>query len=223
MLSYSTLLCSSSSSSCSPSHTKHTQQPAETTALLTRLASKPGVQSTLILSKADGSIIRTSGLISQTVPSSPSASLKCSLSEGVVPNSGSLNGRATAEMGATENSNGYEEGRESGGAGMKSAEEMARMVWNFVDAAGGLVVGLDVEDEVKLLRLRTKKNELVIVPGELRLRFLWRAAERIGSGANLRSKRRLEVPACGHTRNPSRLMICSTWIYTVGSGVCRPC
>jgi hypothetical protein len=33
-------------------------------------------------------------------------------------------------------------------------------------AAGSLVDDLDKEDEVKLLRLRTKKNELVIVPGE---------------------------------------------------------
>jgi hypothetical protein len=40
------------------------------------------------------------------------------------------------------------------------------MVWNFLGAAGTLVDGLDKDDEVKLLRLRTKKNELVIVPGE---------------------------------------------------------
>jgi dynein light chain roadblock-type len=39
------------------------------------------------------------------------------------------------------------------------------MVWSFTSAAGSLVEGLDKEDEVRLLRLRTKKNELVIVPG----------------------------------------------------------
>ena len=61
-------------------------------------------------------------------------------------------------------------------------EQMASVVWNFVRSAAGLVQGLDVEvifiscaminyrsnmscqDEVKLLRLRTKKYELVIVP-----------------------------------------------------------
>lgn len=61
-------------------------------------------------------------------------------------------------------------------------EDMAMMVWKFVQAAGNLVQGLDSEvsswasavnaaerltlrqDEVKLLRLRTKKHELVIVP-----------------------------------------------------------
>lgn len=40
------------------------------------------------------------------------------------------------------------------------------MVWNFVNTASGLVTGLDDEDEAKLLRLRTKKMEFVIVPGE---------------------------------------------------------
>jgi dynein light chain roadblock-type len=39
------------------------------------------------------------------------------------------------------------------------------MVWSFLGAAGNLVDELDKEDEVRLLRLRTKKNELVIVPG----------------------------------------------------------
>lgn len=48
---------------------------------------------------------------------------------------------------------------------MQSAEDVASAVWKFLGAAGSLVDGLDKEDEVKLLRLRTKKNELVIVPG----------------------------------------------------------
>jgi len=48
--------------------------------------------------------------------------------------------------------------------GMQSAEDMARLVFNFVEAAGVLVDGLDNEEEVRLLRVRTKKNELVIVP-----------------------------------------------------------
>ncbi|TAQ88692.1 hypothetical protein B7494_g2964 [Chlorociboria aeruginascens] len=46
----------------------------------------------------------------------------------------------------------------------KGWEDLAFMVWNFVNAAGGFVSGLDPDDEMKLLRLRTKKQELVIVP-----------------------------------------------------------
>jgi hypothetical protein len=42
------------------------------------------------------------------------------------------------------------------------------MVWSFLGAAGSLVDKLDKDDEVKLLRLRMKKNELVIVPGTQR-------------------------------------------------------
>lgn len=47
---------------------------------------------------------------------------------------------------------------------MQSAEDVARLVFNFVEAAGAFVDGLDKDEEVRLLRVRTKKNELVIVP-----------------------------------------------------------
>jgi len=52
----------------------------------------------------------------------------------------------------------------SGESGMQSAEDVARLVFKFVEAAGSLVDGLDKDEEVRLLRVRTKKNELVIVP-----------------------------------------------------------
>jgi dynein light chain roadblock-type len=50
---------------------------------------------------------------------------------------------------------------------MQSAEEVASAVWKFFGAAGSLIDGLDKDDDLRLLRLRTKKNELVIVPGNL--------------------------------------------------------
>lgn len=43
---------------------------------------------------------------------------------------------------------------------------MSRLVMKFVEAAGEMVDGLDHDDELRLLRLRTRKNELVIVPSE---------------------------------------------------------
>lgn len=49
----------------------------------------------------------------------------------------------------------------------KNIENVARMVFSFVSAAGALVEDMDSEDALKLLRLRTKKNEIVIVPGQL--------------------------------------------------------
>ena len=51
---------------------------------------------------------------------------------------------------------------------MSSAENVAKLVYAFVTAAGAMVDGLaggEHEDEAKLLRVRTKKNELVIFPG----------------------------------------------------------
>ena len=48
----------------------------------------------------------------------------------------------------------------------KSIEDVARMVFSFVSAAGALVEDMDPEDDLKLLRLRTRKNEIVIVPGQ---------------------------------------------------------
>lgn len=48
----------------------------------------------------------------------------------------------------------------------KTAEEVAKMVFEFVDGAKAFAGGLNDNDDVKLLRLRTKKHELVIVPGK---------------------------------------------------------
>lgn len=46
-----------------------------------------------------------------------------------------------------------------------TAEDVARMVFAFVAASKGFAEGMDKSDEVKLLRLRTRKTEIVIVPG----------------------------------------------------------
>ena len=40
------------------------------------------------------------------------------------------------------------------------------MVFTFVAGAREFTEGMDDADEVKLLRLRTRKNEIVIVPGQ---------------------------------------------------------
>ena len=46
-----------------------------------------------------------------------------------------------------------------------SAEDIARMAFTFAAGAKAFTEGMDESDEVKLLRLRTRKNEIVIVPG----------------------------------------------------------
>ncbi|KAI9663267.1 MAG: hypothetical protein M1821_008315 [Bathelium mastoideum] len=118
----------------------------DTLALLTRLSQRSGVQSTLVLSRDTGAIVRTSGLISDNSSANPNST------------------QPTASEDSTEMlANGA--GRQS--AGIHSAEDVAKLVYNFVGAAGSMIQELDGNDEVKLLRVRTKKNELVIVPGKV--------------------------------------------------------
>ncbi|SPQ19640.1 3d86c3c1-0fe7-420e-8cc6-da0d9fbf655f [Thermothielavioides terrestris] len=107
---------------------------------LGRLSKKAGVRATIVLDRASGTILKTSGQISSIRSSKASGSS--------VPAVGSFPGEANG------NNNGQDQG----------AEELASMVWNFVTTAGSFVQELDAEDEVKLLRLRTKKQEFVIVP-----------------------------------------------------------
>lgn len=111
------------------------------------LSQKPGVQSALILSRDTGAIVRTSGLISKSGSANPNSTLPASA--------------------ADETFDSY--ANETRASGLQSAEDVARLVLKFVEAAGTMVDGLDHEDELRLLRLRTKKNELVIVPSEYTL------------------------------------------------------
>ena len=52
---------------------------------------------------------------------------------------------------------------------MLSAEHVAEVVWKFAKAAGDMLQELTAspDDDVKLLRIRSKNRELVIVPGML--------------------------------------------------------
>ncbi|KZF20885.1 hypothetical protein L228DRAFT_270152 [Xylona heveae TC161] len=169
----------------------------EATNLLNRLSQKPGVQSVLILSRETGAIIRSSGLPSSTTNSNPNSALPPSIS------ADQINGNQTSSSvgidtglvnrGSDERNGLPARPRSShASAGVMSAEEVARKVWSFLSAAGGLARDLLIHnegdgeqdrdstingyvrgqseqrgaalDDVKLLRLRTKNNEIVIIP-----------------------------------------------------------
>ena len=134
-------------------------QPAATLENLSRLAAKPGVQSTLILSKSDGSIIRSTGLLAAT---SSSTSQDLSLGNGTAPTG------AAEPVDAIRSGTDYPSDMADDKKG-NSADEIARMVFAFVTDAKAFTEGMDKSDEVQLLRLRTRKNEVVIVPGMLPL------------------------------------------------------
>ena len=123
---------------------------------LSRLSSKPGVQSTLILSKTNGAIIRSTGLLSASF-SLPSES----------PELGSaLAGTDGNRPAPLDEKGGYSSQRAEGNL---NAEAVAKMVFSFVSAGGDLANCLEEGGDVQLLRLRTRKNEIVIVPGQWRL------------------------------------------------------
>ncbi|CAI0651614.1 Dynein light chain roadblock-type 1 [Colletotrichum fructicola] len=109
---------------------------------LSRLSKKPGVKAVVILDRATGAILRTTGQLS--------------FNASALPSGGSFSGEGAA---AQQQQNGEGEGDQPQGL-----EDFAAKVWNWVNASGTLVLDLDTEDELKLLRLRTKKQELVIVP-----------------------------------------------------------
>ncbi|MCJ1476055.1 hypothetical protein MMC13_004720 [Lambiella insularis] len=117
---------------------------------LSRLASKPGVQSTLVLSRVDGTIIRTTGLLSDEGPNSESVNV----SSGPEGNHVGLNDKSSGNSGYVNEERGSQ----------NTAEGVAKMVFSFVSTASGLVSGLEKDDDIQLLRLRTKKSEIVIVP-----------------------------------------------------------
>ncbi|KAF2237809.1 hypothetical protein EV356DRAFT_529727 [Viridothelium virens] len=117
--------------------------PDDTLALLTRLSQKPGVQSTLVLSRDTGAIVRTSGLTSNSISANPNSTQPSSSEDSTELLSNGAGRQAT---------------------GIHSAEDVARLVYHFVGAAGSMIHELDESDEAKLVRVRTKKNELVIVP-----------------------------------------------------------
>ncbi|KAG9613455.1 hypothetical protein KCU86_g15727, partial [Aureobasidium melanogenum] len=106
---------------------------------LSRLSQKAGVQATLILSRETGAIVRSSGLVSRDESSNSESTLPAS--------------------------NGLTDDRTDGA--MPSAEHAAEVVWKFAKAAGDMLQELSTlpDDDVKLLRLRSKNKEYVIFPG----------------------------------------------------------
>ncbi|KAI4244295.1 MAG: hypothetical protein L6R40_003021 [Gallowayella cf. fulva] len=124
-------------------------QPAPTDTLqnLARLAAKPGVQSTLVLSKIDGSIIKSTGFLATPANSTSSES-------------SSLAGSDLEKRSNRNDSEGYKSSQDSS----KSAEHIARMVFQFVAAAKDFAEGMEKGDDARLLRMRTRRQEVVIVP-----------------------------------------------------------
>ncbi|PHH50864.1 hypothetical protein CFIMG_004416RA [Ceratocystis fimbriata CBS 114723] len=119
---------------------------------LARLSKKPGVKATIALDRVSGAILKTSGNTASLRP----ASLR---SRPPTDGSEALPTTPTTESAA----NGAFSIPSAHDMEMRGVEHYSALVWAFVNTAGALVNDLEAEDELKLLRLRTKKQELVIV------------------------------------------------------------
>ncbi|KAI1203469.1 hypothetical protein F5X97DRAFT_283036 [Nemania serpens] len=117
---------------------------------LHRLSKKPGVKAWLMLDRSDGAVLKTSGQIAAVRPAKSSANAN---NAGAPP---SLPTPTSGSFSADVHTNTDSESL--------AAQELASMVWKFLSSAGSLVEEIDSEDELKLLRLRTKNQEFVIVP-----------------------------------------------------------
>ncbi|KAK2075169.1 hypothetical protein P8C59_009316 [Phyllachora maydis] len=113
---------------------------------LGRLSKKAGVKATIVLDRETGAILKMSGQVSSIRTSKSTSS---PLAAQPATAKASFPGDAAAGVTGIEH---------------EGSEELAAMVWRFIGTADGLVDELDTEDELKLLRLRTRKRELVIVP-----------------------------------------------------------
>ncbi|GAA5925249.1 roadblock/LC7 domain-containing protein [Sporobolomyces koalae] len=121
--------------------------PPEVDATLTRLTSYKNVRGVLVLSRPNGIILRSAGSLFALPPTTDVGS---------------------SIVGGTENEDDEVDGPESGPPTSELAREYAKAAVRMVEAVGTDVRGLDQdqEDDLRFLRIRTKRHELMITPHE---------------------------------------------------------
>ncbi|EKD14488.1 hypothetical protein MBM_07209 [Drepanopeziza brunnea f. sp. 'multigermtubi' MB_m1] len=139
---------------------------------LARLCSKHGVSAALAIDRTTACVLHGTGALaaifaSSAVPPNPASCTSAAAytmetaPSVVAAGSTSLTSPSPSLPGATAIN---EDEAKDGTAEDRATERFAKMVWGYVNSTGELVHDMDSEDDVKLLRLRTKKHELVIVP-----------------------------------------------------------
>ncbi|KAJ5772492.1 hypothetical protein N7520_003021 [Penicillium odoratum] len=190
------------------------QVPQHVTALLSHLTSRPGVQSTLILSRKDGSIIQRTGQLAPQESSQPRPTP-------IAPSEQTLSPSDSAPAPPAPSAPSHQ---------ISQAEALAAHIFAFVTSASALEaslsrpitqqsneipptsVGLDgydtysngthnpqedrdgestdrEDEEVKLLRMRTRKHEIVVVPDRKYLLCVVHDASHANGGPSARGPR----------------------------------
>ncbi|KAI5867572.1 hypothetical protein GGS23DRAFT_548901 [Durotheca rogersii] len=134
---------------------------------LHRMSKKPGVKGWLMLDRADGTLIKHSSQIATVRParlSSAAAGGSNGLGGDSAPNN-DLPMSPTVASGSfsSDIGSGTTPGAGAANDDAQAAKELAGLVWSLVSVAGKMVDDVDEEDEIKLLRLRTKRQEFVVV------------------------------------------------------------
>lgn len=126
---------------------------------LSRLSKKPGVKATIALDRASGTILKTAGHISSLRTSSSQQQSSDSQSSTAAAAASTLSA-STSDIPASSGS------AVAAGTGSETqgAEELASMVWAFVNTAGGLVHGLDTE-VILQAQGQEMRTELTTGPG----------------------------------------------------------
>ncbi|KAG4428656.1 hypothetical protein IFR05_015862 [Cadophora sp. M221] len=127
---------------------------------MARLSSKSGVIATIAIERTTSTVLQWTGTLGTIFSSRAGASLAqpgpaATSTNTTNSNSSSGGGNLERDGSGIGNSDSGEE---------QAFSDFAKMVWNYVNVTGQLVHDMDSEDELKLLRLRTRKHELVIVP-----------------------------------------------------------
>lgn len=192
---------------------QRTQQvPQHVTALLSHLTSRPGVQSTLILSRKDGSIIQSTGELAsqetaQSRPAQPAVQNPDSTSpiqssdptasdptpstyqpsqvEALAAHIFAFVSSASALGISLSNPVSEKQGQVSSGAALDGAYDYGNGTGTSTPKEEHDSQSYDREEdgEVKLLRMRTKKHEIVVVPDRKYLLCVVHGAS-AGPGAN---------------------------------------
>ncbi|GAA5820783.1 hypothetical protein JCM11251_003158 [Rhodosporidiobolus azoricus] len=130
--------------------------PPEVEATLTRLTAHKNVQGVLILSRPLGHILRSAGTLFALPPSAARAAAVADADgNDDTDDREKGEGKATEEKGTMRNS--------------EMALRYAKAAVGMVEAVGGEVAGLGGEedkDDLRFLRIRTRRHELMITPDE---------------------------------------------------------
>jgi dynein light chain roadblock-type len=137
---------------------------------LQRLSNKEGVKAALVLDRMTGAVLTTTGDIASLMPMDTQARADADDVGGGGGGGGTTSEASNATAPKEEHEPMTVLGPSVDGSlqdqmsGSNDIELFASIVWQFLAVAGTVITKMDSEDELRLLRLRSKKQEIVVVP-----------------------------------------------------------